>query len=430
MGGELVGRAVLPAATFSPGPTSGQFITSSNGVTVPFVAQQPVQGFSAVLFGPAADTFQVLVDNGFGSKSNSADSLLLAYGVKPDFKTISGGSGTVLPVDLTTGQTLGSFTAASLLQLNDSASQAGFSLVAEQTNYPNTLGLTIPVDATIKANRLLTGADFDIESFRRFPDGSYWIGDEFGPFLLHFSAKGVLLDPPVPVPNTLGLDSNPLVQSPSNPLLGTSVPNLPNSKGFEGLAISPDRTKLYGLLEGPLTTDTKRNRLLIYEFDAASKSFTGKVFQYRMEATTESGQSIGDFTAINDHEFLVIERDSKQGDPNNPAFTDPARFKRIYKIDIGKIDSYGYVEKQLVVDLLDIADPNHLGGNGTSEGVFTFPFITIEDVLPIDNRTLLVINDNNYPFSVGRIPGVPDDNEFILVKLDKPLRLDPRLRRK
>jgi hypothetical protein len=48
----LVGRAVLPAATFAPGPTSGQFITGANGVAVPFTDAQPVQGFSGIIAGP------------------------------------------------------------------------------------------------------------------------------------------------------------------------------------------------------------------------------------------------------------------------------------------------------------------------------------------------------------------------------------------
>jgi hypothetical protein len=41
---------------------------------------------------------------------------------------------------------------------------------------------------------VLTGADFDVESIVRAADGTYWIGDEFGPFLLHFSATGTLLE--------------------------------------------------------------------------------------------------------------------------------------------------------------------------------------------------------------------------------------------
>ncbi|WP_013334556.1 PEP-CTERM sorting domain-containing protein [Gloeothece verrucosa] len=412
---ELVGRAVLNADTFAPGPTSGQLITASNGRIPPFINQQPIQGFSAVLPGPKEGTYLVMVDNGFGSKPTSPDSLLRFYAVEPDFTT-----GQVFPVNLQTGERLNSFSQESWFQLNDQNHQAGFPIVADQTNYP---GSNIPVDSNLKSNRWLTGADFDIESFRKVSDGTYWFGDEFGPFLLHVSANGTLLEKPISLPNFLGLGNNSLVQSPSNP--NTTTPNLPNSKGFEGMALNTNGTKLYAMLEGPLNNDQNRNRLLINEFDLATKQYTGNVFAYRMENTVESGQAIGDLTAINDHEFLVIERDSKQGDPNNPAFTTPAQFKRIYKIDISQVDSQGFVKKNLLVDLLNIPDPNNLGGNGTTNGVFTFPFVTIEDVLIVDHQTLLVINDNNYPFSVGRTPGQPDNNEFILVKLDQPLTSVP-----
>jgi len=41
-------------------------------------------------------------------------------------------------------------------------------------------------------------------------------------------------------------------------------------------------------------------------------------------------------------------------------------------------------------------------------------------VLLVNPTTLLVINDNNYPFGQGRGFG-PDNTEFILVNLDSPL---------
>ena len=39
----LTGWAVLPADTFAPGPTSGQFSNPANGRTPPYLDQQPVQ---------------------------------------------------------------------------------------------------------------------------------------------------------------------------------------------------------------------------------------------------------------------------------------------------------------------------------------------------------------------------------------------------
>ncbi len=190
--------------------------------------------------------------------------------------------------------------------------------------------------------------------------------------------------------------------------------NLASSRGFEGMAFSPDRNTLYPLLEGAVEGDAS-DALRIYKFDATTSQYTGLVGFYQ---TSVPGHAIGDFTPINDSEFLVIERDGKQGEE--------AEFKKIFKVDISNIDQDGYVQKEEVVDLLDIQDPNDLNNDG--ETTFDFPFVTIEDVLVIDENTILVANDNNYPFSTGRSEGI-DNNEVILLELDKALNLDPRLGR-
>jgi hypothetical protein len=38
-----------------------------------------------------------------------------------------------------------------------------------------------------------------------------------------------------------------------------------------------------------------------------------------------------------------------------------------------------------------------------------------------DRRTLVIANDNNFPFSSGRRTGAPDDNEIIQVRLPRPI---------
>lgn len=221
-------------------------------------------------------------------------------------------------------------------------------------------------------------------------------------FFTDFPATGVA------VVNSL---TGEFVQSPQNPNLGDAIPNLSRSRGYEGMAFSPDRQTLYPLLEGVIDGDPE-NALRIYEFDVATSSFQGLVGYY----PTNDGQPIGDFTPINDREFLVIERDGGQGET--------AEFKKIFKINFDNIDDNGFVEKTEVVDLLNIDDPNDLNGDGNT--VYDMPFVTIEDVVVIDENTILVANDNNYPFSQGR-EGDIDNNEVVLITLDEPLDLDPRL---
>ncbi|MBK1987218.1 esterase-like activity of phytase family protein [Sphaerospermopsis aphanizomenoides BCCUSP55] len=192
----------------------------------------------------------------------------------------------------------------------------------------------------------------------------------------------------------------------------TVVSNLNRSQGFEGMAISPDQKTLYPLLEGTVFGDPVGS-LRIYKFDVDSQQYQGLQGFYQLE---DPSHAIGDFTVINNNEYLVIERDPNQGDA--------AQFKKIYKVDLSKTDANGFVEKQEVVDLLNIQDPNDLNGDGQT--TFDFPFVTIEDVLVVDENTILVANDNNYPFSVGRGPDI-DNNEIIMLELDQPLNLAPGL---
>lgn len=260
--------------------------------------------------------------------------------------------------------------------------------------------------------------------------GSFWFGEELGPYLLHTDVNGRLLEAPIPTPYPAELQAFArglqYVQSPDHPDFVSlanadarrAAANLPSSRGFEGMALNTSGTRLYPMLEGALSDDPLRTRLLIQEFDLASKSYTARYWFYPMD---DAGNAIGDFTAINDNEYLVIERDNNMGAN--------ARFKRIYKIDLRTRAADGTVTKQLVVDLMAITDAQ--GITKAEEGalglgpVFTFPFVTIENVYPVGDNTLLVINDNNFPFSSGRRPSrAPDDNEFILLKLSERLDLE------
>lgn len=357
----LTAFASLPAQTFVPGsePSGSKLGTAPiNGITPPF-AGQPVQGFSGIA-RRGDGSFDVLSDNGFGAKANSADFLLRVHRIKPDF-----GARTV--------KVLGGF------NLSDPRGLVPFALT--------------------RPDRKLTGADFDVESIVRALDGTYWIGDEFGPFLLHADERGELLDAPIELPG---------VKAPENPNLNGAQPNLGSSKGFEGMARSVDGRRVYPLLEGTVAGDPA-GTLRMHEFDLRKRAYTERRWTYRLDSPTNA---IGDMIVVDRHRFLIIERDNLQGDA--------AKVKRIYLADTRDRNGDGELDKTLVADLLDLAGP---------DGTFRFPFQTIEDVIILDDRTLGVLNDNNFPFSSGRTPGSPDNNEFITVRLSRGLQADPRVYR-
>ena len=106
--------------------------------------------------------------------------------------------------------------------------------------------------------------------------------------------------------------------------------------------------------------------------------------------------------------FLVIERDGGQGTE--------ARLRKIFGINLESVDAEGFLRKKEVLDLLDIPDPHELAGMGAR---FRFPFETPEALAFVAPDLLALVNDNNYPFSIGRHVenGYPDDTEFILVRV-------------
>jgi hypothetical protein len=369
----LEGRAILPSDTLAFGPPSGSMLGTSpiNGVTPPF-ASQPVQGFSAVIETGVPGEYWAMPDNGYGSKATSPDFLLRAYRIHPDFKTASGGSGSM---------GLGAF-----LQLGDPDHRVPFAIVNETST-----------------DRPLTGADFDIESLRMDDEGDFWFGDEFGPWLLHTDGTGRLLEAPIPLPG---------VKSPNNQtLLPGEVPNLPNSRGFEGMAISKNGKRLLPMLEAALLTDPDKRRRIIYEFDIDSRSYTGRTWHYRADAPSYTTPEL---VAVDPHRFLVIERDSLVGTA--------AVFKKVFVVDLRHRDCNGYLVKQEVLDMLNIGDPALISLPGRTGDVglgstFSLPYETIEALLPLDDERVLILNDNNYPFSAGRNAGLPDYNEAIVVRV-------------
>ena len=70
---------------------------------------------------------------------------------------------------------------------------------------------------------------------------------------------------------------------------------------------------------------------------------------------------------------------------------------------------------------MNLADPFDLNADG--QGVFTFPYTTIEDVLVLDSRTLLVVNDNHFPYGGGR-ELASDNTEFLKIRLPSSLASD------
>jgi hypothetical protein len=368
---------VLPAEALAFGPPSGAALGTGvlNGIEFPR-PKQPIAGFSAVVAGREPGEYLAMPDNGFGSKANSADFLIRAYFVRPDFKTARGGSGAI-EVDADQGE---------LIEFSDPDHLIGFPIVNEATE-----------------GRLLTGADIDPESLQRGTHGDLWVGDEFGPWILHFDGDGGLLDPPFATPGPL--------MSPSNPFLAGRPPSQPNSRGYEAMAISPDGAYLYAALEGATVAEAGSTRRSVFEFSVRDEAFTGRVWNYRTE---QPGYMVADMWAIDRHHIVVIERDGGRG--LNAAF------RNVYVVDLTVVDTGGALVKSPAVDLAAIPDPDlvslpeiHAGDVGLGDP-FRVTCESVEAIHPITGTELLIGCDNNLP-NTGRNPTIADDTELIVVKV-------------
>ncbi len=416
---KLVSQAVLPANTIIPAPadapdflkSAGKFTTADRkraegigtvpgkdgvrptGLSMPFNGQA-MQGFSGIK-AMEDGTFWSLSDNGFGSKLNSSDAMLMLHHLKFDWDA-------------------GKVNAVETVFLSDPDKKAPFPIVMEGSD-----------------KRYLTGADFDVESIQPVADG-FWVGEEFGPYILKFSRDGKLTDVIATKAGETEVKSpdNPTLTLPGNPTQKLPAFNLKRSGGFEGMALSKDGTKLYGLLEGPLytadgqveKTEDGATGLRIIELDVASKAWTGRTWLYPL---AEGGEAIGDFNMLDDSTALVIERDNGAGtadkacaDPKKPeanCFAVPAKVKRIYKIEFNDANVGKAARKIGYIDLMKIADPDKKARQGSENGIYTMPFVTIENVDRVDASHIIVGNDNNLPFSAGRALDKADDNEFVIL---------------
>ncbi|NND45303.1 MAG: esterase-like activity of phytase family protein [Xanthomonadales bacterium] len=380
----LVGWAQLDSQTLMPGPESGRLIEPPLGIEIPF-AGQPVQGLSAII-PDGEGGYLALTDNGYGGRDDSADFLLRIYDLQVDFRTADGGSGEIL-VD-------------GFLNLADPYHHLPWPLVADRETYGQP-PRAWPVDAAVRTDRLLTGADLDPESLQRTADGGLWIGEEFGPYVVEFDPDGAVAGAPLRLPG-LASEANP------EPGCCDDAPTRQAaSKGFEGMAMSPSGERLYPMLEGPMPG--QEGTLNIYTVDTRSVRFldasaSEPSYRYRLDPPATA---VGDFVLATDNVGLVLERDSGEGAK--------ARHKQVFRVDLRVSNDKGFLAKRLVADLLRLSDPDDLDGDGTTE--FSYPYHTPEALVVIDRNTIGVVNDNNFPFGAARGNG-PDATEFILLRVE------------
>lgn len=174
----------------------------------------------------------------------------------------------------------------------------------------------------------------DTEGLVLASDGSFWVSDEYGPYIYHFGPAGAMISAIAPpeafIPHRNGsisfsADSPPIydpneVIVPADPSAGRA-----NNKGFEGLSLSPDGKTLNVLIqsaldqEGGASGSTRRYaRFLQYDIsDASSPVYLSEhvvplpLYTSGKGNTKVAAQS--EIHALSSSQFLVLARDSGKG---------------------------------------------------------------------------------------------------------------------
>jgi hypothetical protein len=249
---------------------------------------------------------------------------------------------------------------------------------------------------------------FDLEGLARMPDGSFWVSDEYGPYLLHVDASGRELARVSPFGG-------------ERPLPAVLARRRPNC-GMEGLAALPDGVTLAGVMQCGLdnpsasTPGIRRSRLtrvVLYD----TRTGESRQFAHLLE---HADHLSSDIAALDAHRFLIIERDLRW-----PA--EPHAFKQIHLVDIRDASDVtgdpaapaGLVieEKTLEELAAGVEDPAPIlerhGVRVTAKRVAADLITDLpgwshdkpEGVAVLNDSTLLISNDDDFGIAGSHPPG-------------------------
>jgi hypothetical protein len=256
-------------------------------------------------------------------------------------------------------------------------------------------------------------ARLDSEGVRVSNDGQFvYTSDEYGPYVNEFLRSSGQRIRSFRLPDSFYVSN--LSPMGAVEISGNTSGRVAN-KGMEGLAITPDGKTLVGIVQNALIQDANEggaavNLLRIVTIDRTNGKVT---HQYAYLLTTGSG--VSEIVALNNHEFLVDERDGKgRASQNN------ANVKQLFKIDLaGAVDvsdmdgltaAANAVPKTLFLDIVSVLKANNISAGlipAKLEGVSFGPDVTWNGSTV---HTLWVANDNDFLLQTTDSKGNTIDN--------------------
>jgi len=241
--------------------------------------------------------------------------------------------------------------------------------------------------------------------------GSVFISDEYGPYVYEFDRESGRRIRAFTLPTKFAVSH--LSSVGAEEISGNTSGRVAN-KGMEGLAITPDGRRLVGIMQNSLIQDGGPT-VRIVAIDIGS----GRTREYAYTLTTGSG--VSEILAVNDHQFLVDERDGKGlGDGSN------AKVKQIFLIDLGgATDVSGItgeanlaphaVPKTLFLDVVAVLGAHGITTNKVPAKIEGLAFGQDVVIGGQAKHTLYVANDNDYNAVVS---GLDNPNAWFVFAFD------------
>lgn len=249
-----------------------------------------------------------------------------------------------------------------------------------------------------------SNARLDPEAIRVSNDGrSVYIADEYGPYVYQFDRFTGGRTRAYALPGNLAIAN---LSSSKDAEIGGNVQGRVTNKGMEGLAITPDGRTLFGFMQSPLIQDggdgARFNRIVSID------TVTGNTRQFAYDSRIGSkNYNSSEILALNDHQFLVLERDGKGlGDGSN------AGLKQMRFVDLAGATDVGGLsgEASLAVAaksstlFLDLVSALAAAGYAPNQIPAKLEGATFgQDIIEngVVRHTLYVSNDNDFSTVAG-----------------------------
>jgi hypothetical protein len=166
---------------------------------------------------------------------------------------------------------------------------------------------------------------YDSEGLVAMPDGSFWVSDEYGPYITHFDANGYEIGRLTPYKNSPDNKFHKIIG-----YLPAELADRLTNKGMEGLTITPDGKTLVGAMQSALQTpdlgSTKASKVAVTRIITVDlRTFKTKQYLYLLDDPATTGDANSEITALSNTKFLVDERDGN---------FEPNAHKTLYEVDL------------------------------------------------------------------------------------------------